>query len=254
MLAYSPDTRIDRGRWLEAQQYEQSFWQRLANDIQVGSREQLGWYQWRATRLEQRLATLVDRPPRDGKVLEIGSGPIGIVNFLEWGERYAIDPLEHFYRTQPQLAALRKSDVTYIDGVGERLPLDGRSLALVIIDNVIDHTYSPGAILQEIRRVLRPDGFLYLSVNVHTTWGAWLHALLAALRIDKGHPYTFTSGTLRRLLDTHDFTILSEQVDEYAEARRADRESTSLKQKVKGFTGLSEFSHSVVCRKEVARS
>jgi SAM-dependent methyltransferase len=252
MLAQSAEWRIGQTRWLEAQKYEQAFWQRLGEGIEAGTREQLGWYKWRADRLEERLAAIADPQFRAGKVLEIGSGPIGIVNFLDWGERYAIDPLEHFYRTQPSLAALRKPGVAYVDGTGERLPFDEGSFTLVIIDNVIDHTYAPRAILEEIRRVLRPEGGLYLSVNVHTRWGAWLHDVLATLRIDRGHPYTFTSRILRDLIAAHHFTVLSEQVDDYARARRADRHAHSLKQKVKGFTGLSEFSHSVLCRMQAA--
>jgi SAM-dependent methyltransferase len=251
MLAHSPEWRIGHTRWLEAQKYERAFWQRLGDSIEAGTREQLGWYKWRAGRLEERLATIADPLFRSGKVLEIGSGPIGIVNFLDWGERYAIDPLEHFYRTQPSLAALRTPGVTYIDGTGERLPFEAGSFTLVIIDNVIDHTYAPRTILEEIRRVLRPEGGLYLSVNVHTEWGAWLHDVLATLRIDKGHPYTFTSRVLRDLIAAHGFRVLSEQVDDYERARRADRQAPGLKQKLKGFTGLTEFSHSVLCRMQV---
>ena len=254
MLVDSADWRIGRSRWLQAQKYEQGFWQRLGDGIEAGTREQLDWYTWRAGRLEERLAAAADPLPGSGKVLEIGSGPIGIVNFLEWGERYAIDPLEHFYRTQPSLAALRKPGVTYLDGAGERLPFEDGSFTLVIIDNVIDHTYAPRAILEEIRRVLRPDGRLYLSVNVHTAWGAWLHGVLAALRIDKGHPYTFTSRTLRELIAAHAFAVVSEQVDDYEHAKRVDRQAPGFKQKLKGYTGLSEFSHSVLCRMPVARS
>jgi SAM-dependent methyltransferase len=253
MLAYSTNWRIGRTRWHQAQKYEQGFWQRLGEDIQSGTREQLDWYKWRAERLEARLGDVGDRWSRTGNVLEIGSGPIGIVNFLGWGQRHAIDPLEHFYRTQPSLAALRDPAVTYIDGAGERLPFEDGSIALVIIDNVIDHTYAPKAILDEIDRVLAPDGRLYLAVNVHTRWGAWLHGILSALRIDKGHPYTFTSQSLRALIAAHGFTMLSEHVEEYEEARRVDREAPSLKQKLKGYTGLSEFSHGVLCRAGVAR-
>lgn len=76
-----------------------------------------------------------------GRALEIGSGPIGIVNFLEWGERYAIDPLEHFYRQRQSLIKLRKAGSTYLPGMGEHLPFGDASFSLVIIDNVIDHTW-----------------------------------------------------------------------------------------------------------------
>lgn len=249
MVAISEQLRIKWTRWQKAQEYERGFWQRLGDSIEVGATGQLDWYRWRAARLEELLALAPGWTPTAGKVLEIGSGPIGIVNFLEWGERYAIDPLESFYRQQPSLVKLRTSGATYLAGSGERLPLDDGSCALVIIDNVIDHTYAPGKILEEISRVLEPSGRLYLSVNVHTGWGAFLHNLLAVLRIDKGHPYTFTSNTLRELLARGGFTTLLEQVADYSEARQADRRSRRATDRIKGYTGLSEFQHLVLCSK-----
>jgi ubiquinone/menaquinone biosynthesis C-methylase UbiE len=240
---------IPWNRWTEAQAYEQAFWERLGHEMAAGTRD-LNWYAWRAGQLRRRLADASGVEPPKGKVLEIGSGPVGIVNFLDAGERYALDPLEHFYRTQPSLVALRRPGVTYLDGTGERLPFADASCSLVIIDNVIDHTYAPRKILDEIRRVLEPDGHLYLSVNVHTAWGAHLHGILAALRIDKGHPYTFTSRTLRQILTASAFCVLTEHVDDYGQAKRTDCQSANLKDRIKGYSGLSEFSHSVVCRRD----
>jgi SAM-dependent methyltransferase len=245
MLALSNQVQIKRSRWLEAQEYERGFWQRLGTSIEEGSTSQLDWYKWRARQLEHLLARLPDS--RQGRVLEIGSGPIGIVNFLDWGERYAIDPLEGFYRQRPSLIKLRNPGSTYLEGSGERLPLEDQSCALVIIDNVIDHTFAPALILQEISRVLEPAGLLYLSVNVHTGWGAMLHNLMAVLRIDKGHPYTFTSSTLQRFLARHGFLIRLEEIGDYRQARETDRRSPRLTDRIKGYIGISEFQHLVVC-------
>ena len=254
MLTHSADWRIGRSRWLQAQKYEQGFWQRLGDGIEAGTREQLDWYAGEPAGSTSGSPPLANPAARPGKVLEIGSGPIGIVNFLEWGERYAIDPLEHFYRTQPSLAALRKPGVTYLDGAGERLPFDDGSFSLVIIDNVIDHTYAPRAILEEIRRVLAPDGRLYLSVNVHTAWGAWLHGVLAALadrqRSSLHVHQPVPCGRSSRPMPSR---FVSEHVDRLR-SRPGGRQTGARPQaEVKGFTGLSEFSHSVLCRLEVAR-
>ena len=91
-------------RWLNAQQYERSFWTELTRKIEAGTRHQLDWYQWKASKLEKRLAKYEDTGrKKQGRVLEIGSGPIGIVNCLEWGQRFAIDPLEDFYKGNPHL-------------------------------------------------------------------------------------------------------------------------------------------------------
>ena len=249
MTAVSEPPSIKRTRWLQAQQYERGFWQRLSTDIEHGTTGELDWYKWRAERLENLLVQVPGPFPSDGNVLEIGSGPVGIVNFLGWGERFAIDPLESFYRQQPSLTRLRQLGVTYLTGSGEYLPFEDQSCSLVIIDNVIDHTYSPERILREIARVLTCDGRLYLSVNVHTRWGAVLHNLLAALGIDKGHPYTFTSASLQRFMTKGGFNILLERIEDYRQARDADRTSSKATDKVKGYTGLSEFQHLVICSK-----
>lgn len=248
MLALSKPLQIKRTRWLQAQDYERGFWQRLGASIEGGTSSQLDWYKWRASQLEQLLARVPGARPT-GRVLEIGSGPIGIVNFLDWGERYAIDPLEGFYRQRPALIKLRNPGATYLEGSGERLPLEGGSCVLVIIDNVIDHTFAPELILREISRVLEPQGRLYLSVNVHTRWGAFLHNLLAVLRIDKGHPYTFTSPALQRFLARHGFSIRLEEIGNYRQARTMDRRSQRLTDRIKGYIGMSEFQHLVVCSK-----
>ena len=243
-------SEIPGSRWWKAQEYEQAFWQRLGDGIEAGTRGRLDWYGWRASQLRRRLDAVGWPGAGDGRVLEIGSGPVGVVSFLECEKGYAIDPLEHFYRTRPSLVALRRPGVTYLDGTGERLPFEDASCSLVIVDNVIDHTYAPRRILDEVGRVLRPDGRLYLSVNVHTAWGARLHALLAFLHVDKGHPFTFTAPSLRRLLGAAGFTVLTEETEDYEEARRANLRSASLRARIKGGAGLSEFSVSVVCRRD----
>jgi ubiquinone/menaquinone biosynthesis C-methylase UbiE len=139
--------------------------------------------------------------------------------------------------------------VRYQAGTGEDVAFDDGSCSLVVIDNVLDHTYEPGRILRQAARVLRPDGCLYLAVNVHTVWGALLHTALAVLQIDKGHPYTFTSGRLRRFVAAHGFEVVTEQIEDYQAAKRENRLSTGLTDRIKGYSGLSEFSHSMVCRK-----
>jgi SAM-dependent methyltransferase len=251
MSAITQQLRIKWTRWQQAQEYERGFWQRLGHNIEAGQVGQLDWYRWRAERVEELLGRTQAPPSRRGRVLEIGSGPIGIINFLDWDERYAVDPLESFYAQQPSLIRLRNPGATYLAGSGEQLPIEDTSCALVIIDNVIDHTYAPERILREISRVLEPSGQLYLSVNVHTTWGAFLHSLLAILRIDKGHPYTFTSSSLRQLIARGGFAIQLEEIGSAADARQTDRRSPKLTDRIKGYTGMSEFQHLVVCSKRL---
>jgi len=237
-------------RWLTAQEYERSYWEKTANRIATRASGQLNWYAWRGTEMEKRLANHLDEDWKStAKVLEIGSGPIGIVSFLRWGERYTIDPLEDFYLSNPALSHLREATVHYGQGVGEALPFEDASFSLVILDNVIDHVKNAEGVLKEIHRVLYEDGLLYLAVNIHTRWGAVLHTALSRLNIDKGHPYTFTVMSIKKFLLKNRFSILSEEISDYYTAKEKDRNSSSLKDKIKGHTGLSEFIYYAVATK-----
>lgn len=238
-------------RWRQAQEYERAYWKKAADRIASGVSGQFSWYEWKAGEMEKRLAPYFKEDEKiKARVLEIGSGPIGIVTFLKWGERYTIDPLEDFYKSNPVLSQLRDRTVRYGQGGGERLPFEDGALSLVILDNVLDHVHEASGVLNEIHRVLAKDGILYLAVNLHTSWGAFLHRILSRLLIDRGHPYTFTAGSIRTFIQRHRFNILTESINDYQQARAQDLKSAASKDKIKGYTGLSEFIYYAVCGKK----
>lgn len=239
---------VTRKRWLEAQAYEQSYWASLAEQIASGSQSQLDWYAWKAKLMEGRFEQYLSVEGREhARILEIGSGPIGIVTFLDWGQRYTLDPLEKFYAANSTLSKLRNSAVTYGSGSGEQIPFGNESFDVVILDNVLDHVHQAPQVLNEIHRVLRKGGLFYIAVNVHTSWGAFLHRILSRLKIDRGHPYTFTQVSIRGFLEAHNFSVKQEFVNSYEEAKLEDLRSESPKAKVKAVTGLSEFVYFAIC-------
>lgn len=243
---------MEKKRWQYAQQYERTYWEKAANRIASGVSGQLDWYAWRANELEKRLAPYLGNVNKKSvKVLEIGSGPLGIATFLKWGECYTIDPLEDFYKSNPVLSKHRNPAVNYGQGAGEKLSFENDFFSLVILDNVLDHVHDAAGVLKEIYRVIPKDGLLYLAVNVHTGGGAFLHSILSRLRIDKGHPYTFTVEGIRRFVKKYGFNINSELINDYYQAREQDRKSSSFKNKVKGHIGLSEFIYYAVCSKKI---
>lgn len=235
-----------------AQSYEKEYWKQIADKIASDVGNQLTWYDWKASEFEKKVANVrTDFNTKDCRILEVGSGPIGIVSYLRWGERYAIDPLSDFYKENPSLVALRNESVNYITGKGEEIPFPDGHFSIVIIDNVLDHVSVPGAVLREVRRVLADNGLLYIELNIRTFWGYLIHSALSRLSIDKGHPYSFTSSKIRHFLEDHQFTIKWEFVNDYFEARHADRDSVSVKARVKGYSGLSEFIYCAVCSKNM---
>lgn len=237
-------------RWFTAQKHEKDFWENMAKAIFSGASKQLGWYEWKARELEKLLSScgqnILSSAP---SILEIGSGPIGIINNLKYGVRCSIDPLENYYKSNKELIELRDNDVCHLSGAGECLPFKDQTLTFVIIDNVIDHTDLPDSVIKEIHRVLRNDGIMYITVNVHTKYGALLHEILARLNIDAKHPHTYTFDKISNLINTR-FEILTEKAEDYHVIKKGNIESKSMKSKIKGYAGLSEMFYRAVCRKK----
>lgn len=237
-------------RWQVAQQYERTYWERRATQIATGASAQLGWYRWRAERLQERLRELGFTLGSDGatRIIEVGSGPVGVAAFMPGLERVLVDPLEAFYSANEVLRQVRPVDATYRQGQGEQLPAETGRFDLAIIENCIDHVQDPDAVIRELLRVLRPGGILYLTVNCRTRPGYVVHRILSSLRLDPGHPHTFTPRKLRRFLERHGLKVHSLEVDSYMDAKRKDLESKHRKSRMKAYLGISEYLASAVAQ------
>jgi len=246
---------VSAARWQRAQQYERGYWESLATNIAGGTVSQLDWYRWRSDQLVDRLRALGLGRLTAGRarVLEVGSGPVGIVGFFPAAERVAIDPLESYYAANPTLTALRSPSVEYRGGSVEALPFESGRFDLTIIENCIDHVRDVSAGMREIKRVLSRTGALYLTVNCRTAWGFVVHRALSRLRVDAGHPHTFTPRRAAALLRDHGFTPLQFEVGSYAVARREDLAAPELRARIKAVLGVSEFLVSAVAQQSPAQ-
>lgn len=61
-------------------------------------------------------------------------------------------------------------DVPVINGAGEHLPYADDLFDMVVCWDVIEHVQSPSAMLAEIRRVLKPNGMLFLTAINRRAW------------------------------------------------------------------------------------
>jgi SAM-dependent methyltransferase len=234
---------VSRERWGHAQSYERAYWVGQASAIATGATSQLDWYRWRADRLVAQLRGLgLDRfADGSARVIEVGSGPVGVAAYFPARERVAVDPLASAYAALPALTKLRSPTVDYREGVGEELPSATGSFDLALIENCIDHVRDIDAVRAELARVLRPGGLLYLTVNCRTRWGFLMHRALSRLMVDRGHPHTFTSERARTLLSQPPFELLWFDTASAAEARREDLSSRDRHDRLKGMLGVSEF-------------
>lgn len=236
-------------RWRHAQAYEAGYWERQAADIAAGVTSQLSWYGWRADQLVEalRAAGLGALAEGNARVVEVGSGPVGVASFFPARVRVAVDPLERAYASNPILTAQRSPDVEYREGRGEALPCDDAAFDLAIIENCIDHVQDMHAVMRELCRVLRPGGTLYLTVNCRSAKGYWIHRALSRLRLDPGHPHTFTPDRVERMIRGHGFDVRRTwALQTHDEARRADLASSVRKDRLKAYLDVSEFTVAVI--------
>ena len=238
----------ERERWAAAQSYERRYWESRARQIESGASAQLGWYKWRAEQLQLRLRRTgrEDLCSGDARVIEVGSGPVGLATFFPASRAVLVDPLHEFYGSSPVLSQMRNPCAEYVTGRGEELPVESGGFDLVIIENCIDHVQNMHGVLRELVRVLAPDGLLYLTVNCRSATGYWVHRALSRLKIDAGHPYTFTPGRLARLLGHYGFTIGDAEYGSFLTAWKEDLASPSRTGKAKALLGVSEYLASVL--------
>lgn len=98
------------------------------------------------------------------RVLDIGCGDAGVLIALaEAGaDAYGIEPFEPSVRRGRVRAEEYGVKIDLRAGVAETLPFEDASFDLVLLDNVLEHVQDRERTLDEIVRVLRPGGILYL--------------------------------------------------------------------------------------------
>lgn len=167
-----------RDRWRRAQAYELDFWKKN----------------------EQLLPDKGGKPPKhldfvteanlEGKrVLEVGSGPMGVIYFAPGALRVGIDPLALDYQ---KTFGFSTRGVHLITSMGENLPFPDGSFDVVIIGNVLDHVNEAHRTLDEIHRVLAADGVMVMWMHIIPKWMVPFRKILDV--IDGGHPYHMTEA------------------------------------------------------------
>lgn len=242
---------VATGRWQAAQSYEQGYWEAQANKIAAGAEQELAFYDWRAQQLRERLDRLGLSALTAGtsRVVEVGSGPVGLASYFPASRAVLFDPLQDFYSSNAALSALRNPRAEYRRARGEELPCAAGEFDLAVIENCIDHVQDCHGVMRELHRVLAPGGILYLTVNCRSGWGYYVHRVISSLKLDPGHPHTFTPPRVEALMRRHGFSVVDMQVGSYEEAYEEDRSSTNRRARIKAALGVSEYLASVVCRK-----
>ncbi len=100
----------------------------------------------------------------DSRILDFGCGPGGNIDLLKkfgkvWGVDFSLEAL-NFAKNKP-FEELRRNEP-------ENIPFKDSEFDLVTAFDVLEHTENDLAIIKEINRVLKDDGFILLTVPAHT--------------------------------------------------------------------------------------
>lgn len=237
---------VKHSRWEKAQQYERKFWEKQADYGAPEASKRFSWYQQRAKMVfgsANRYLKGFDRLV----ALEIGPGPIGLINYLEADERYALDPLENFNKTIPEVVDARNPQVNYRQGTGENVSELNKTFNFAILDNVLDHCRNPVKVLSEIYNNLEPSGVLFFSINVYTPFGVMIRNAMELFEIDKGHPFNFSEKSICSLLKQAGYDILDPKKSDYRTQKMHYRKSNRTRDKIKSYLGLTDSRFSAIC-------
>jgi SAM-dependent methyltransferase len=130
--------------------------------------------------------------PSQAKVLDLGCGGGWLSAILSKFDRvetvYALDSSRHFLNNLvPQVMTLMSGDqrkLVSIEGMFQPLLFEDSHLDVVVASSALHHADNLESVLKEIRRVLKPGGYLF--VLNETPWPGyrhWLSVLAASVRI-----------------------------------------------------------------------
>jgi SAM-dependent methyltransferase len=147
---------------------------------------------------------------KDKTVVEFGSGPAGIVEYIQAKEKIAIEPL--FPEYLKMFPHLKNSTVRYLSSPAEEEQgICDSSADLSICYNMLDHVYNPKEVMQQIARVTKQNGLFLFQVNVYRSQEdilqkSGLHAEL--------HPYSFTPESALEIIREHGFSVLNQHLSD----------------------------------------
>lgn len=118
-------------------------------------------------------------------VLDVGCGISSVLHFVD-GDKYGIDPLGDEYNkiySYPNDCNIKK-------GFSEDIQHPDNFFDVVFCTNALDHVTDPVKSIDEIHRVLKPDGFFILAVEIFNK----------AIKRDNAHPHSFTKEYTHNLI------------------------------------------------------
>jgi len=231
-----------KDRWELAQDYEKNWWTSKVNELD------LEFYERFAKDITAILQPYL-KIEANTHILEIGSGAAGIITYLKSDYRYAIDPLENIYSSIEKFTRIRDKQVKYFNVKAEEISFEDNFFDLIIMDNVLDHCEDPAKVISQIQRVTKPGAIIYFRQNTYHAWGKFIRTAIEFLKIDKGHPFSFTKPELKKSFSHHKLEILYYNESGYMKTWLKEIKSKRIYDKIKAVIFATRDKTTFILRK-----
>jgi ubiquinone/menaquinone biosynthesis C-methylase UbiE len=186
---------IDNNRWNLAQKTEFDWW---SNDFLLGQLEEIKLKYSKTFSDIENYIKITD----DHKILDVGCGATCISLLFSKGKKYGIDSLMDEYKAHLNIP----EGIELSTGVGEDIQFEDNFFDIVTCRNALDHTKNPEKVIDEISRVLKPNGHIIFAVNVCSHFAKKAHKFVENKGIflrEEQHPHYFTIRDVHRMLNKH---------------------------------------------------
>ncbi len=137
----------------------------------------------------------------DGRFLDVGCGGGSYLHRLkQWGWKvYGVEPSESGFKAAQGLGL----DVRHGQVADARFPDD--FFDVIRLNNVLEHLVDPNGTFGEIRRILKPDGVVYITVPNTRSFNFWLFGERWYGLDSPRHVISYSPRTLRSLCESTGF-------------------------------------------------
>ena len=140
-----------------------------------------------------------------GSVLDIGAGTGAFASFLQRsGWRVTgLEPDE-----TARIVARNSNNITLLPA-GQLFQLPAESFDAITLWHVLEHVHTLHPYMQQLKKLLNPNGILFIAVPNYTSYDAqWYNKYWAAYDVPR-HLYHFSPQAMRSLLNQHDLKLVT---------------------------------------------
>ncbi|MDQ7005231.1 MAG: methyltransferase domain-containing protein [Ghiorsea sp.] len=125
------------------------------------------------------LKSFADKFEEHAAILEIGSGPVCVAQYLGKGQQTYIDPLMDDYRKL--FPGVMPEKAIYIALMAEKMEFPTSSFDMVVCLDTLSDVHNPELVMHKVHHVLQPNGCFVVSMDLWPVWLARMHLYLYRL-------------------------------------------------------------------------